>query len=175
MITNTPSQDIRSGVPQHPYPLVRSGGLFLICIGAGIIGAVFVNGAAFMVGTVLAILSLMLSKVLSFGKPTRIQIIALVLAIALEIVLFIIMVNALPADVAGSVRLVWILMIVGVHFLPMAISFGPRFGALGALCMVNALAGLVITSAASEIVLLLDGALKVVFGIWLFSDKAPAT
>lgn len=164
---------IRSSMPQHPYPMVRAGGLFLMFFGAGIIGDIFLSGAL-IVGTVLAITSLMFSKALSFGKPKRIQIIALVLAIVLEIALFIILVSTLPAGAADSVRLMWILMIVGVHFLPMTITFGPRFGVLGALCILNALAGLVLTGAASEIFLLLDGTLKVVFGIWLFSDKAHA-
>jgi len=136
-------------------------------IGMGIVIDVILNGA-FIIGTGLAILSLMFAKVLSYGKPTRIQIIALAIAILLEIVLFFIMVNVLPSGIAASVRLMWILMIVGVHFLPMAISFGPRFGVVGILCIVNASAGLILGSASSDIFLLADGALKVGFGLWLF-------
>ncbi len=155
----------------YPYPLVRSGALFLLLIGLGIVIDIVLSGA-FIVGTVFAILSLMFAKVLSFGKPKRIQIIALFLAVILEIVLLIILVNVLPADIAERVRLMWILMIVGVHFLPMAISFGPKFGALGILCIVNALAGLLLSSLPREPFLLIDGALKVGFGIWLF--KRPS-
>lgn len=59
-------------------------------------------------------------------------------------------------------------MIVGVHFLPMAISFGPEFGIAGILCMVNALAGLILSGLPSELFLLVDGALKIGFGMWLF-------
>jgi len=154
----------------HPYPLVRSGGLFLVLIGAGIIINIALNGA-FIVGTVFAIISLMFAKVLSFGKPTRIQIIALAFAIILEIVLFIIMVNVLPAGIAAPVRLIWILIVVGVHFLPMAVCFGPRFAILGILCIVNGLVGLILSNVPSNLFLLVDGALKVGFGLWLF--KSP--
>jgi len=154
----------------HPYPLVRSGGLFLVLIGAGIIIDVVLSGA-FIIGTVSAIISLMFAKVFSFGKPTRIQIIALALAIVLEIVLLIIMVNVVPADVAVPVRLMWVLTIVGVHFLPMAVCFGPRFAIVGILCIVNGLIGLIVSNVSSDLFLLVDGALKLGFGLWLF--KSP--
>lgn len=103
--------------------------------------------------------------------PGRFQIMALVFAVVLEMILFFIMIQVLPADVAGSVRLMWILLIVGIHFLPMAISFGPRFGILGMLCIVNALTALILIGAVNEIFLLVDGALKFGFGIWLFKTK----
>lgn len=150
----------------HPYPLVRSGALFLLLIGMGIVIDVFINGV-FIIGTGLAILSLMFAKALSYGKPTRIQIIALGFAVILEIVLLITMVAILPSDITASARLMWILIIVGVHFLPMAVSFGPRFGVVGVLCIVNASAGLILGGVPSEVFLLADGALKVGFGIWL--------
>lgn len=153
----------------HPYPLVRSGGLFLVLIGAGIIIDVALSGA-FIVGTALALISLMFAKVLSFGKPTRMQTVALALAIILEIVLLIIMANVLPAGITVSIRLMWILVIVGVHFLPMAVCFGPRFAIVGILCIVNGLAGLVLNNVSSELFLIVDGALKVGFGLWLFKN-----
>lgn len=53
--------------PIHPYPLVRSGGLFLLLIGSGIVMDIIFNGA-FMIGTGLAILSLLFAKALSFGN-----------------------------------------------------------------------------------------------------------
>ena len=166
---NPPLQDIKSDIPLHPYPMVRTGGLFLTFFGAGIVINIFLNGA-FFVGIVLALMSLTFSKTLSFGKPRSFQIIALVFAMVLEMVLFVIMFRVLPADIAGSVRLMWILLIVGIHFLPMAISFGPRFGILGVLCIVNTLTALVLFSAVNEIFLLVDGALKFGFGIWLFKS-----
>lgn len=93
--------------------------------------------------------------------------IALTLAILLEIVLLIVMVNVLPSNVNPVVRLIWILLIVGIHFLPMAFCFGPRFGMIGILCILNASAGLILGDVPSEVFLFTDGALKVGFGIWL--------
>jgi len=154
----------------YSYPMVRAGGLFLMIFGAGIIINLFFKGA-FIMGSVLAVMSLMFSKKLSFGKPRRFQIIALLFAVLLEIILFFIMAQVLPADVAESVRLMWILLIVGAHFLPMAISFGPRFGILGLLCILNALAAMVLIGAINELFLLVDGALKFGFGVWLFKNK----
>lgn len=92
-IVNPMLQDTNSNIPPlHPYPMVRAGGLFLVFFGAGIIINVFLKGA-FFVGIVLALMSLMFSKLLSFGKPKPFQITALVLAIVLEMVLFFIMIR----------------------------------------------------------------------------------
>jgi len=173
---NPPSEGIQSvkNPLRHPYPLVRSGGLFLVLIGAGIIFNTVLNGA-FIAGTMLAVLSLLFAKVLAFGKPTLIQITALTLAIILEVVLLIVMVNKLPADAPIQVRLMWVLMIVGVHFLPMAICFVPRFAVLCILCIVNRFAGLVCNNASCDLFLLADSALKVGFGLWLLKKLHPAT
>lgn len=151
---------------RHPYPLARSGGLFLVLIGIGIIVDVFLSGA-FIIGTISAILSLMFAKFLSAGRPSWIQVIALSVAIILEIVLFIILFNVLPPT-TSSVKLAWILMIVGLHFLPMAVTFGPRFGIVGVLCMANALAWLISKNVPLELFIVIDGTLKVGFGGWLF-------
>lgn len=151
---------------EHPYPLVKSGGLFLILIGGGIIIDVFFSGA-FIVGTSLALISLFFAKALSFGKPTRIQIVALIVAIVLEIVLLIVMVNVLPIDVDSQTRMMWILIIVGIHFLPMAVSFGPRFALLGVLCIVNGFLGLLLNTISSDLFLVVDGVLKVGFGLYM--------
>ena len=43
--------------------------------------------------------------------------------------------DMLPSGTNESVRGMWISMIVGMHFLPMAISFGPRVLVLGAICI----------------------------------------
>ena len=65
----------------------------------------------------------------------------------------------------------WISMIVGVHFLPMAISFGPRLLALGAFCIAVSVAGLSFPALPSEVCLLTDALGKLVIGLWLFSDR----
>jgi hypothetical protein len=159
------------------YPMSPAGGLFIALVGAGLIAAVGFSGAAlvnyivFFVGSGLGIMALLFAGRLSIGKPTRIQIFTLAAAIVLELALFIIMGRMLPPGTGESVRWKWVSMIVGVHFLPMAISFGPRLLVLGAFCIVISISGLFLSNVPSELFLLLDGAAKLLFGLWLFSDR----
>ena len=61
-------------------------------------------------------------------------------------------------------------MIVGVHFLPMAISFGPRVLVLGAICIAISIAGLNLPGLPGQAFLLMDALAKLVIGLWLLSD-----
>ena len=161
---------------EHPYPLAPSGGLFLSLVGMGLGAAVAFGGdkvadlRVFFVGVGLGIVALMFASKLSLGKPTRVQIAALVAAIALEVILFNVQGRILPRGTDESVRWMWISMIVGVHFLPMAISFGPRLLVLGAVCIAIAIAGLSFSRVPGEAFLLVDASAKLAIGLWLFSD-----
>lgn len=160
----------------HPYPMAPSGGLFLVLVGLGLIAAVAFSGEKladlriFFVGVGLGIVALMFASKLSLGAPRRVQIGALVAAVALEIILFNVQGRMLPQGTNESVRWMWISMIVGVHFLPMAISFGPRLLVLGVICIAVATAGLSLPGLPSEAFLLTDALSKLVIGLWLFSD-----
>ena len=162
--------------PEHPYPLAPSGGLFLSLVGMGLIAAVAFGGdkvadlQIFFVGVGLGIVALMFASKLSLGKPTRVQIGALVAAIALEVIIFNVQGRMLPLGTDEWVRWMWISMIVGVHFLPMAISFGPRLLVLGAICIAISIAGLSFPRLPGEAFLLMDASAKLVIGFWLFSD-----
>ena len=59
---------------------------------------------------------------------------------------------------------------VGAHFLPMGLAFGARATLLGGLCLLNALAGLWLSSLPLALFAAVDGALKVGIGLWLFLD-----
>ena len=91
----------------HAYPMARPGGLFLVFIGLGLIGAILFSGDAlvnytvFFVGIAVATISLLASRRLSFGSPTRFQIIALISAVGLEIVPFSILM--LPKSQCGKI------------------------------------------------------------------------
>jgi hypothetical protein len=158
-------------VAQVPYPMVRRGGLFLALIGAALIlaialsGDALVNYSVFYAGAGLATLSLFLSGRLSLGEPTRVQIVALAGAIALEVALLVVMGHALPPGTSEHVRWLWVLLIVGVHFVPMGICFGPLFPLLGGACIANAALGLLLPTVPYELFGLVDGALKVLVGI----------
>ena len=120
----------------HPYPMVRSGGLFLLLVGAGVIGATLaagerlVNEQIFFAGLGAAILSLFAARWISFGRGTRLQLTALCGALGIQAVLLVTaarVIGPMPED-----RL-WYrtMIIVGLHFLPMAIVFGPRMCTAG--------------------------------------------
>jgi uncharacterized protein DUF6609 len=153
------------------YPMARRGGLFLVLIGAALIAAIALSGHAlvsypvFFAGLGVAILSLFVSGRLSDGRPTRAQLVALAAAIALEAALFAVVPRMLPPGTQESVRWLWVLMIVGVHFLPMAVSFGPLFLLLGGACISNAALGLLLPEVPFELFGLVDGALKVFVGV----------
>ncbi len=93
------------------------------------------------------------------------QLIALAAAIALEVVLFAFLPRVLPLGTPEPVRWLWVLMIVGVHFLPMAVSFGPLFLLLGGACISNAALGLLLPDVPFGLFGLVDGALKVFVGV----------
>jgi hypothetical protein len=153
------------------YPMARRGGLFLVLIGAALIAAIALGGGAlvsysvFFAGMGLAILSLFVSGRLSDGRPTRAQLVALAAAIALEAALFAVLPRILPLGTPESVRWLWVLMIVGVHFLTMAVSFGQLFLLLGGACISNAALGLLLPEVPFELFGLVDGALKVFVGV----------
>jgi uncharacterized membrane protein YdcZ (DUF606 family) len=174
------------GTPAPPggrYPMLRAGGAFLVCVGLGLIGGIAFSGAApvnfgvFYAGAAAGVIALCFAGRLSTGTPTRLQIAALAGAVLLELLLFAVQGRMLPRGTEEHVRWLWISGIVGVHFLPMAISFGPRFAVLGLACILNAVLGLLATSVPYEVFGLVDGALKLGFGAWSLvgAARSPST
>ena len=161
--------------------MVRAGGLFLVLIGAGLLGGMAVSGDAlidyrvFFAGVTLAIVSLMFAKPFSFGPPSRLQIAALAFAIGLEVLLFIVLSRSLPRGTPEETRWLWVSMIVGIHFLPMALSFGPSLLFLGGACIMNAGAGLLFATVPYEVFGTVDGLLKVGVGAVLLATSARDT
>jgi len=170
---------VQTGVRLHKYPMVRSGGLFLMLLGLGMIGSVLfatgglVNNAVFFAGVAVATGSLFLARRLSYGKPSRTQVMALCGAIFLEVLLM----NIVGRTVAHDLRIrwLWALVVVGTHFLPMTLAFGPRMLLLGALCIANAVLGLAFASISLFAVVLVDGTLKTAFGMWMLQTKSQGT
>jgi hypothetical protein len=159
------------------YPMTTSGGLFLALVGSGLFMAVVLGGdnpanlGVFFVGMGLGVVALIFARKLSRVRPTRGQIIAMNVAIALEVLLFIAQGQLLPRGTEASIRWMWTSMIVGVHFLPMAICFGPRMLLLGTICIALASTGLVFPSLRVEPLLIVDALAKLAIGLWMFSDR----
>jgi hypothetical protein len=138
MVANTGSH-LLSWAPV--FPMVPAGGLFIAIVGVGIVfGALLPNKrdlalfCAFVVATA-ALVTFGGRLMAPFGNPRPLQIWFLLGSIALEIVLFRFGLPRYRKAGERSARLAS-LFIVGVHFLPMAVAFGPMCLTLGlALCL----------------------------------------
>ncbi|MCE2723582.1 MAG: DUF6609 family protein [bacterium] len=154
------------------YPLMRGGGLMLICIGIGFLVAWFSGSRWYVpavIGAVLGLLSTGLAGTFSppLPAPSSLQISALVLAIVVETVLVVLVIRRYAADQERLILAV--LMAVGVHFFIMIPSFGPAIGALAVLTVANSLAGWHWHKRLSwRLVGCVDSGLKIAVGSWMF-------
>lgn len=161
------------------FPLIRSGGVFLLLLGAAMLTgslafrfryAVLAAGAA--IGAVtLALLARPLAA--PYGAPDALALASIGAAIALQIILLLI----LPRRFSGERgRTLAVLAIVAVHFLVMAPAFGPLIVVLGALLLANALLGAASRGYCIVRLWAFDGALKAAFGaaMW-FGHRLPGT
>jgi hypothetical protein len=159
----------------HPYPLVRGGGLFLLLVGAGITsGAFWPQARRRLLGWSLALASVVTALFAArlarpFGLPTALQIGVLVGAVLMEGVVIGLVVRQLQQQDDRTVELA-VMFVVGVHFLPMTLAFGPLVGVLGVLVVLNAAAGLWLARGTDLLVFwTADGLSKMLFGgIMLF-------
>jgi hypothetical protein len=163
----------------HPYPMARSGGSFLVLLGLGLLIGVLtatngvINTRPFIIGAVLGLISIpVVRRTWRLGTPTRWQILALILAICLELALFAVLQSVLQSGTTERNRWLWALGIVGVHFIPMYWTFGPRILVLGLLSAATAATGLVSHQAPFALFASADAVLKIGFGIWLFCTPA---
>lgn len=160
------------------FPLMRGGGAFLVAIGLGIIiGAPgtrrwrltwLIAGA----GTGVIIMAVGGATKLIFAGlpyPAIWQWVVLGAAFLIEGLLVNIVLRKVP-DVNSREFWLWILFIVGAHFLVLGFSHGPVCAALAVLCMVNALIGLRAKNVDFRVFWAVDGVLKVLAGaamVWL--------
>lgn len=148
----------------HPYPMIRTGGAIILGAGLGwMLGLLAPNlrhilaGAGFAVGV---IVGMFLQA--PHGEPTWLQVGALVGAIALEAALIVYVLNKVADE---RDRILWILFCVGLHFVPMGLSFGPVVAALGLINMAGAWWALRIArDAPVEVVGAVDFATKIAVG-----------
>lgn len=155
--------------------MIRQGGLFIACAGVGLIaGAVAarltgyaepVLRPAFFIGVALGVVAMLgPGRRMSLGRPTRFQRRALWFGLGLEGLLFAVLPAALGRVDPGTYWLS-VLIVVGVHFLPLGAAFGPLCAGLGMLCISLASTGLMVRGViGAETVILVDGTLKVLVG-----------
>ena len=159
--------DLFTNMPQL-FPLMRGGGAFLALIGLGIVigslGSRKWRLVWLIIGAWLGVAAMAvggITKLIFDGLPYPAiwQWVVLGLAFAVEALLVNIVLRKVPDDTSREFWL-WILFIVGAHFLVLGASHGPICALLALLCMGNALLGLRLKTLDVRIFWALDGALK---------------
>ena len=158
----------------HAFPMVRAGGMFITIMGIGVLLGALVPGRRRMlviVGAVVASIAIALSAArlsAPFGMPSALQIIFLVGSICLEGILIRVAV-ALYRSAGERSLLLAILFAVGLHFLPMAVAFGPLCAALAVTLCACAGAGLWLWQALPlNRLWASDGLIKIAYGAIMF-------
>jgi hypothetical protein len=154
----------------HQFPMERAGGLFILIMGFGVVlGAVFREKRRLflILGAAAATIAIVLTAArlaAPFGTPSAIQFWFLFGSIGAESILIRIAV-ALYREGGERSLLLAILFAVGLHFLPMAVAFGPLCAALGVVLCVSSGSGLWLMQRVSlDTLWALDGFIKVAFG-----------
>lgn len=147
------------------FPLVRAGGVFLSIVGMGIIiGGVlprFRRATLAVSGVIAVVVTTSLAHRLAapFGAPTALQVWSLVGAVALELALIPLVVRRFRPKGPRTVTLA-VMLVVGVHFLPMSLAFGPVMYVLALLVCIIGVSGLVIPHLPLNALWGLDGIAK---------------
>jgi hypothetical protein len=156
------------------FPMVRAGGLFILIMGASVLlGALLPRRrrSLLIIGAAAATVAIvLLAGRLSapFGTPTKLQVWALFGSIGAEFVLIRIAI-ALSRGAGERYLLLAILFAVGLHFLPMAMAFGPACAALAAILCANAGIGLWLRpDVPLNRLWASDGVMKIVVGALMF-------
>ncbi|NEA37004.1 DUF6609 family protein [Streptomyces sp. SID13031] len=160
------------------FPLMRGGGALLVLVGLGLV----IGGAggrrwllpSLITGAALAVLVMMIGGITktifsALGYPAIYQYVAFGIGVVAEVGLVNLVVAKVP-DRESRQFWLWILLVVGVHFLILAFSHGPICGLLGLLCIINAGLGLLVPELPYRVLWVTDGVLKVAAGstmVWL--------
>ena len=156
------------------FPMVRAGGLFILIVGVAILaGALLPSKRSFLLilGFIVAsVMIVLLAARLAapFGNPAPVQLWFLFGAIAFEFVLIRFM-NARYRQKGERALLLATLFAVGLHFLPMAVAFGPMCFALGlVLCAWSGIGVWFGLNLPLDLFWGMDGVFKIAFGALMF-------
>ncbi|TBN57955.1 hypothetical protein EYE40_11400 [Glaciihabitans arcticus] len=164
--------DLFTNMPEY-FPLMRGGGAFLALIGLGIVVGAFGGRrwrlVLLIVGAGLGIAAMAVggaTRVIFAGLPYPAiwQWVVLGAAFAIEMLLVNIVLRKVP-DVTSHAFWMWILFIVGAHFLVLGASHGPICAVLAVACMINALIGLRFPAVDLRVFWAVDGVLKITAGV----------
>ena len=163
--------DILTNSPEI-FPLMRGGGAFLAVIGLGILVGAFGSRKWRIVwliaGAAAGILIMAVggaTKLIFAGLPSPAvwQWVVLGLAFLVEGYLVSVVVRKFP-DLDAREFWLWMLFIVGAHFLILGASHGPICALLAVVCMLNAWIGLRSKQVDFRVFWAIDGVLKIIAG-----------
>jgi hypothetical protein len=163
--------DLFTDMPEL-FPLMRGGGAFLVAIGVGIVVGSFggrtwriawLGGGASLGVVVMAVGGATKVIFAELPYPAIWQWVVLGLAFLVEGYLVSVVVRKNP-DLESREFWMWMLFIVGAHFLILGPSHGPICAILALVCMLNAWIGLRSKSVDFRMFWAIDGALKVAAG-----------
>ncbi len=159
------------------YNEKRSCGLWLIIIGIVIIAASMLGGeqkvslpifvVGYAIGFYIAIINKKIAKRLSWGKSSAFQNRVANLSIALLFVLMFLIAG--PFFASQDWRMIWLgaFLATGLHFFPFYFVHGKSMIPLAVLCSANAVIGMILPTLPFLALALIDGGIKVAFGIYL--------
>lgn len=154
------------------FPLMRGGGAFLVAVGLGILvgslGSRRFRIVSLIAGAALGVVVMGVggaTKIIfdGIGYPEWWQWAVLGVAFLAEGYLVNVVVEKNP-DRDSREFWMWMLFVVGAHFLVLTASHGPICGALGLVCMANALIGLRSKKVPFRAFWAIDGVLKIAAG-----------
>jgi len=154
--------------------MLRAGGLFILIMGIGVLAGAALparrRGLLILGGAIATVAIVLFAGRLSapFGRPSPVQLWFLFGSIALEVVLIRLAI-ARYREAGERALFLAILFVVGLHFLPMALAFGPLCIALGlVLCVWSAIALWLLPTLPLNGVWAVDGGIKIAFGAVMF-------
>ena len=154
--------------------MIRAGGLFITMMGVGVLAGAVLPARRrsllmFGAGAATAAIVLFAGRLSApYGKPSPLQLWFLFGSIVLEAILIRFAVMRYKAAGERSLLLA-ILFVVGIHFLPMSVSFGPMCFALGLILCGCSGAGLWLRpNLPVNLLWAVDGVLKIAIGALMF-------
>lgn len=152
-------------------PMTSGGGAFLVCVGiALLIGAALpgdMSNTALICGFVAGVVGIVIASIagrrLGLPRPATRDILIVWACIAAEMFVFLVLAPHIQADARTST--LFVLAIVGLHFLPMAFSFGALIFWLGVACIAVPAAGFFVPAIPLDLITLADALLKLGFGL----------
>lgn len=168
---------MKDNINVYLYPRQKIFGAFLVAIAFTMYSTILFpynekpNGALFGLCYIISIFGIMLNPIVrkkfSVGEANKKQ------KIMSNLSLFILVIGAFVIFKVfnfNDYRTIWVLLfaLVGVHFITFIPVHGRLIGALGAILIINAVIAIIFSAIQLNLVFVIDGSIKLIFGIIYF-------